>query len=94
MPTVAAWMGHSIEIATKHYCQITEADYAKAVAHRSPREPRNEPAEAVQKAVQPPAEIRRKASQPKIESAELRGIATGCDALRNERRMGWDSNPR
>jgi integrase len=94
MPTVAAWMGHSVEIATKHYCQITEADFAKAVAHRSLREPKNEPAEAVQKAVQQPAETRRKASQPKIETAVLRGISTGCDASRNETRMGWDSNPR
>lgn len=94
MPTVAAWMGHSVEIATKHYCQITEADFAKAVTHRSSRELRNKPADAVQKAVQQPAELRRKASQPKIESAELPGIATGSDASRNERRMGWDSNPR
>jgi hypothetical protein len=36
----------------------------------------------------------RNAPQPKIESAELRGDTTGCDASRNERRMGWDSNPR
>ncbi len=27
----AAWLGHSVKVATKHYWQVTDADFAKAV---------------------------------------------------------------
>ena len=90
MPTVVAWLGHTEEIARRHYCQVTETEYAEAASHRSPIATKK----AVQNPVQQTAESARNVSHDKIKTSDLPSNSSSCETLRNPRRMGWDSNPR
>lgn len=66
---VCKWIGNSQVVAEKHYLQVTDEHFEKAV----------------QKAVQQPAEMRRKASQPrpmrKENTVDFPSIAAMCDLL-------------
>jgi integrase len=51
LPVVIAWLGHSADVALKHYCQVTDADFNKAIGalhnpvqqmHETPRNPSRE----------------------------------------------------
>jgi len=72
---VCAWIGNSQLIAAKHYLQVTDDHFDKAV----------------QNPVQQLHETPRRASQPKMLSQgkppDLQGFATACDSSRS-RRMG------
>ncbi len=72
---VCKWIGNSPRVAKKHYLQVTDEHFEKAV----------------QKAVQQPAEMARKASQPSLTrphaALDLQGIARLRDLLR-ELRVG------
>jgi len=94
MPAVVAWLGHTEEIALRHYCQVTDADFAQAASHRTPTEPKDDAKKAVQNPVQQPADSSRNASHEESETAVLRGDSSSCETLQPARRMGWDSNPR
>ena len=90
MPTVVAWLGHTEEIARRHYCQVTETEYAEAASHRSPIDTKK----AVQNPVQQGSVSHRTMPHGTSETSAVRGNSSSCDSSRNERRMGWDSNPR
>jgi len=90
MPTVVAWLGHTEEIARRHYCQVTDAEFAEAASHRSPVDHK----QAVQNPVQYSTVSGRTVSQSPFETSAERGDSTPDERARNERRMGWDSNPR
>ena len=70
---VAAWLGNTPRIAMKHYLQVTEADYEKAL----------------QKAVQQPAATRRPGSQGKSDECGSRlvlpGNAKPCESMQLDR---------
>lgn len=53
LPVVAAWMGHSVDVAVKHYCQVTDDHFARAAGIA--KSPEMQAEKAVQKAVQQPS---------------------------------------
>ncbi len=75
----AAWLGHSTLIASKHYWQITDADFEKATLEKPPERC------AAQKAAQQAHVLARKDSQAKTpaheKAPELQGFASECDTL-------------
>jgi hypothetical protein len=54
-------MGHSVDIAVKHYCQVTDDDLARAAGVEEA--PQKHVEKAVQKAVQSDAEMHCSASR-------------------------------
>jgi integrase len=67
LPVVIAWLGHSADVALKHYCQVTDSDFQKAV----------------QNPVQQLPETARKPSQQGVDTNEkspvLQGFSPPCD---------------
>src|SRR5215831_4638700 len=70
MHVVTAWIGNSQPVALKHYLQVTDDHFERAISAS---------AEAVQNPVQQPAESPRNASQPEPAICE---IAAESEALR------------
>jgi len=76
----AAWLGHSTIVANKHYWQVTDDDFAKAIEGGK---------EAAQKAAQNPAQSAhaKGRTEPQAESAAhkkapvLQGFAADCDTM-------------
>ena len=73
---VCAWLGNSESIAKKHYLQVTDQDYQKAL----------------QNAVQQPSEIGcitpQPVSGPNAKCLDLQGIANQCDIVQNLQAVG------
>ena len=86
MPTVAAWMGHSIEVAVKHYTQITADEFTSAAEYRSPIVA----AQAVQKAVHPATFC--VTLHPTKAALELQGQTAPCNSAQQLKRRARDSN--
>lgn len=57
LPVVAAWMGHSVDVAVKHYCQVTDDHFARAAGTVEATGAGGE--KTVQKAVQSATEMHR-----------------------------------
>jgi integrase len=75
---VCAWLGNSIRVASKHYLQVTDADFERAA---------ESDANALQNAVQQPAATTRE------ESSNLPEELDDCDLVRNDancRRLSRD----
>jgi len=78
----AAWLGHSTAVASKHYWQVTDHDFARATDGSAP---------AAQKAAQQAHAATCKESQPERtgheKTPELPGFASFCEIMQN-RGMG------
>ena len=78
---VCKWLGNSQPVAMKHYLQVTEEHYARAVQYASPQ--------AAQKAAQYPAAMSCKESQvePAInrKPRKLRDFASCCNSLQHKK---------
>lgn len=87
---VTAWLGNSPTVATKHYLQVTDQDFQRALAGGA-----ESGAVVVQKPVQQPSASRCEASQNVTEDVALCDVtpevATICDIKEYARQ---DSNPR
>ena len=90
MPTVVAWLGHTEEIARRHYCQVTQDEIAKAAAFRSPIDRR----QAVQNPVRHGDASSHMATHGHHETCEEREKSSRERHILATKRMGWDSNPR
>lgn len=84
LPVVIAWLGHSADIALKHYCQVTDADFERA-------------AKAVQNPVQQLHETARNGSQHETSDdekpLEFPGFSAGCENSRKEKADGEGFEP-
>ena len=82
LAVVAKWLGNTQAIALRHYVDVTDADFDKAVA-----EGESEAHKAAQKAAQHAHASPRNASQSEWPAHKkppaLRGSATSCDTLRS-----------
>lgn len=74
---VAEWMGHSLKIQAKHYVQVTEADYAKAIGFNC------------QISVQSTAVPSRAATTPAVKEADS-SVSLGIPLVENGRH--WTRN--
>ena len=74
---VCDWIGNTEAIASKHYLQVTEDHFARAVEQGAPKEG--------QKEGQQPAVLPRRGAQPELAAHKktpvLQGFATGCEAV-------------
>ena len=88
LPVVIAWLGHSADVALKHYCQVTDTDFEKAVAG---------PCSALQNPVQQMHETARKASrqrQPRDKkSPENQGFSAPREKSRKRKADGEGFEP-
>ena len=85
---VAAWLGNTPRIAMRHYLQVRESDFLKAVQKAVQRAPNS--GQAVQNPVQPAcATSRQEATQPQAMPGVGRELAT---AAKEHEWRGQDSN--
>jgi len=78
---VCDWIGNTEAIASKHYLQVTEDHFARAVGQGAPKEG--------QKERQEPAVLPRKGSQATLSSHKktpvFQGFAAGCEVVQSGR---------
>lgn len=83
LPVVIAWLGHSAEVALKHYCQVTDDDFRKATVGHS---------RALQNPVQHMHETARNPSRESIkelqESPDFRGFSVSREQSRKVKADG------
>lgn len=80
---VAAWMGHSVKVALRHYIQVTDEDFRKAI---------DGPSGALRNPVQQPHESHRNVPQERGEAVrnypEERADSKSCQNLRDTKADG------
>ena len=78
---VCDWIGNTEAIASKHYLQVTEDHFARAVEQGAPKEG--------QKEGQQPAGLPRRGAQPEVAAHKktpvLQGFAAGCEVVQSGR---------
>jgi integrase len=88
LPVVIAWLGHSADVALKHYCQVTDADFKKAIGG---------PTGALQNPVQQLHETARNPSQPLRtdlkQSPHQQDVANSRERTRNLKADGEGFEP-
>ena len=76
---VCDWIGNTEAIASKHYLQVTEDHFARAVEQGAPKEG--------QKEGQQPAVLPRRGAQPELAAHKktpvLQGFAAGCEVVQS-----------
>ena len=87
---VCDWIGNTEAIASKHYLQVTEDHFARAVEQGAPKEG--------QKEGQQPAGLPRRGAQPEVAAHKkipvLQGFAAGCEVVQSGRVEDRGSAPR
>ena len=75
------WIGNTEAVASKHYLQVTEDHFARAVEQGAPKEG--------QKEGQQPAVLPRRGAQPELAAHKktpvLQGFAAGCEVVHTGR---------
>ena len=78
---VCDWIGNTEAVASKHYLQVTEDHFARAVEQGAPK--------GGQKEGQQPAVLPRRGAQPELAAHKktpvLQGFAAGCEVVHTGR---------